>query len=307
MVTCMTVEVTRSNEVALSALGTSLCAMRLCTAEAQQLMQLSLSRLGQLTPVLVWRPGASAELEIFDGAKRWRAARALSWPTLRVEVHALDAVAAKVRLLLCNAATSLSELEVAWVVRSLYRDDKLGQPQIAQLLGHDKSWVCRKLTLAEGLSDELTADVRLGLLPATAAMELARLQRCNQDAAARAAIRRGLTTRQTARLVETLLAAPREQWPQLLEGGATPATAPGPKGGAPRRTPGEQLVAEAWAMKRLAGRLHARLLERSLRSLGEPACAVVSRELTDLRGALGALTKTLDRRLLAQGAADASD
>jgi hypothetical protein len=285
--------------------------MRLCTAESEERMQLSLSRLGQLTPVQAWRAGAgaSAELELFDGAKRVRAAQALSWSTVRVEVHALDAAGAKLRLLSCNEMTGLSDLEVAWVVRSLYREDKLDQPAIARLLGHDKSWVCRRLTLAEGLSDEVTANVRLGLLPASAAVELARLQRCNQEAAAKVVVRRGLTTRQTARLIDSLLEAPESQWAALLEQASSKPMAPsGPRGGAPKRTPGEQLVADAWAMKRIGARLHARLLERSLVSLGAPACAVVSRELVELRATLGSLTNTLDERLGAgtEGVANAA-
>jgi hypothetical protein len=222
-----------------------------------------------------------------------------------VEVHGLDSPGAKVRLLLCNATTGLTDLEQAWVVRSLYREDKFTQPQIAQLLGHDKSWVCRKLALAEGLSDELTANVRLGLVSATAGVELARLQRCNQDAVMDVVIRRGLTTRQTATLVNTLLQAPQGDWPGLLERASVPSVPQGSKGGARRRTPGEQLVADAWAMKRLAARLHARLLERPLQSLGAEVFAAVSGELGELRGTLRALTKTLDMRLQAQGAPDA--
>lgn len=301
----MTGELSASIEVAPSELGASLCGVRLCAPEAQERMQLSLSKLGQLTPVLAWRTSAGGDLEVFDGIKRWRAAQALSWSTLRVEVHALDAAGAKVRLLLCNAAAGLSELEEAWVVRSLYREDKLDQPHIAQLLGHDKSWVCRRLTLAEGLSDELTARVRLGLVAATAAVELARLQRCNQDAATKVVIQRGLTTRQTSCLVEALLATPQDEWPKLLEQTSQPSVPAGPKGGAPRRTPGEQLVADAWTMKRLVARLHARLLERSLESLGKDACLTVSRELLELHGALRSLSQTLDRRL-GRGAANAA-
>jgi ParB-like chromosome segregation protein Spo0J len=290
--------------MAPSELGTSLCALRLCAPQAQQQMQMSLSKLGQLTPVQAFRSSARGELEIFDGIKRWRAAQTLSWSKLRVEVHGLDTAGAKVRLLLCNAAAGLSDLEQAWVVRSLYREDKVDQPHIARLLGHDKSWVCRKLTLAEGLSDELTASVRLGLVSATAAVELARLQRCNQEEAAKVVARRGLTTRQTAALVQMLLAAPQDQWPKLIEQALRPLSSKGPKGGALRRTPAEQVVADAWAMKRLVVRLHARLLERSLASLADPACAVVCRELVELRAALCALSKTLEMRLSAQGAAD---
>lgn len=298
----MTGKVTATLEVAPKTVGEALSAMRLCTPEAQEQMRRSLSLLGQLTPLQAYRVGES--LEAFDGIKRLRAAQSLSWASVRVEVHALEPVGAKLRLLLCNAATGLSELEEAWVIRSLYRDDKLGQPRIAQLLQRHKSWVCRRLTLAEGLSDELTASVRLGLVSATTARELARLPRGNQQDVAQVVIRRGLTTRLTARLVDALLAAPKEEWPKLLE--QAPASKAEPKGGAPRRTPGEQMVADAWAMKRLATRLHARLLERSLASLGSPACEVVSRELVELRGSLTALTRTLDARLEARGAPDAA-
>lgn len=303
MLRVVTGEPTSTLELAPSELGDALSSMRLCPPPAQQQMQLSLSRLGQLTPVQAYRVGA--RLELFDGLKRVRAARALSWPELRVEVHALDAAGAKVRVLCCNASTGLAELEEAWLVRSLYREDRLSQPQIAVLVARHKSWVCRRLALAESLSDELSASVRLGLVTATAAVELARLQRCNQDAVMRVITRRGLTTRQTAQLVHTLLAAAPEQWPGLLEQASTPPPAPSGGAGA-RRTPGEQLVADAWAMKRLAVRLHARVLERSLTSLGAPACAVVCGELAALRATLGALITTLDARLSAQGAAGAA-
>ncbi|MHB8874341.1 MAG: ParB/RepB/Spo0J family partition protein [Myxococcaceae bacterium] len=286
-------------------LGETLAPVRLCSPEAQQEMQLSLAKLGQLTPVQVYRSGRG--LELFDGFKRLRAARELSWPKLRAEVHALDAAGAKVRLLRCNAGAGLSDLEEAWLVKSLYREDQLTQPQIALLLARHKSWVCRRLMLAEGLCDGLTASVRLGLVSARAAVELARLPRGNQDAAAEVVARRGLTTRQTSRLVDALLAAPQEQWSKLLDQVVQPLAPAGLKGGAPRRTPGEQLVADAWAMKRLAARLHARLLERSLTSLGEPACAVVSRELTELHATLLVLTATLDTRLCAPGATHVAD
>lgn len=286
--------------VAPGELGESLMSLRLCGPVAQQQMQLSLSKLGQLTPVQVFR--AESGLEVIDGFKRVRAARELSWRTLRAEVQQADAAGAKVRLWQCNAGAGLSDLEEAWLVRSLYRQDGLAQPQIARLLARHKSWVCRRLALAEDLSDELTADVRLGLLSATAAAELTRLQRCNQDEVAQSVVRRGLTTRQTARLVDTLLSTPQGQWPELLEQVVVASAAP--KGGAPRRTPGEQLVADAWAIKRYAVRMQARLLERSIESLGEPASETVAAELDLLRTTLRALVDTLNARLGANGVAN---
>lgn len=241
MVLVVTGEPTATLDLAPSELGEALSSMRLCPPPAQQQMQLSLSRLGQLTPVQAYRVGA--RLELFDGLKRLRAARALSWPELRVAVHGLDAAGAKVRLLCCTASTGLAELEEAWLVRSLYREDRLGQPQIAVLLTRHKRWVCRRLALAESLSDELSASVRLGLVTATAAAELARLPRCNQDAVMRVITRRGLTTRQTAHLVHTLLAAAPEQWPGLLEQASTPPPASRGGGGAhARRAAGGRLL-----------------------------------------------------------------
>lgn len=50
-------------------------------------------------------------------------------------------------------------------------------------------------------------------------------------------------------------------------------------------------------MKRLSVRLHARLLERSLASLGAEAAAIAWRELLELKGALTALGTTLEHRL----------
>ncbi len=299
----VTVEATSTLQMPPSELGEKLSAMRLCPPQAQQAMQLSLSRLGQLTPVQAYRVGE--RLEVFDGLKRLRAARELSWPVMRVEVHELDAAGAKVRLLCCNAGASLAELEEAWLVRSLYREDRLSQPQIAMLLSRHKSWVCRRLALAEGLSDELTASVRLGLVPVSSAVELGRLPRGNQDAVTREVTGRGLTTRQTAQLVQRLLGAPPEQWPGLIEQQCKPPP-PATTSSASRRTPAEQLVADCWAMKRLAARLHARLVERSLSSLGEAAGAVVYRELVELRSTLNALSTTLDKRLNIQGQSDAA-
>jgi len=299
----VTVETTSTLELSPSKLGEKLSAMRLCPPQAQQAMQLSLSRFGQLTPVQAYR--MSNSVEVFDGLKRLRAARELSWPLLRVEVHELDSTGAKVRMLCSNASAPLAELEEAWLVRSLYREDRLNQPQIAMLLSRHKSWVCRRLALAEGLSDERTASVRLGLVSVRSAVELGRLPRGNQDAVTREVTGRGLTTRQTALLVQRLLGAAPEQWPELIEQQCKPPP-PAAKSSASRRTPTEQLVADAWAMKRLSARLHARLLERSLSSLGEAAGAVVYRELVELRSTLSALSTTLDTCLNIQGEADAA-
>ena len=286
-------------EVAPDEVGEALLEVRLCVPEAQLQMRKSLSKLGQLTPVQVYREGG--KLELIDGFKRLHAARAMSWSSLRAEVQRVDAAGAKVRLWQCNAGAGLSEIEEAWVVRALYRNDKLTQPQIGQLLMRHKSWVCRRLMLVEGLSDAVTADVRLGLLSASAVRELARLPRGNQDEAAQAATSRGLTSRQVMRLVDALLGATDEvERTRLLAPAARVEPAASDAGVARRRTPGEHLAADAFAMKRLSVRLHARLLERSLASLGAEPAVIAARELAELKAALTALGITLEQRLAEQ-------
>ncbi len=66
-----------------------------------------------------------------------------------------------------NRREGLTEIEEAWIIHALHREDGLSQPEIGRLLGHHKSWVNRRLLLAEALSEELQADLRLGLVGAT--------------------------------------------------------------------------------------------------------------------------------------------
>ncbi len=107
------------------------------------------SERNQLTPLLCCR--VAEVIEVVDGFKRVRAARQPGWAQLRVELREADRAEAKLLMFWSHRAEGLSDLEEAWVVRSLYREDGLSQPEIARLLGRDKSWACRRLQLAEGL------------------------------------------------------------------------------------------------------------------------------------------------------------
>lgn len=279
----------------LAQVGETWASLRLRRPEALREMERSLSRHGQLVAVVCWRHAGS--VEIVDGFKRLIAARTLKWPTLRAEVHNVTRAIAKLLLWQSNARQALTDLEEAWLVRALYREDRLSQPQIAQLLGRHKSWVCRRLVLAEGLADAVEADVRLGLLSATAAREIGRLPRGNQQPVAQVIARRGLTTRQATSLVEQILAAADEAERAAILAAAEQASAgraePGP---GPRRasmTPAEAMIADATVLAFRATRLHARLLERPLASLGPELEQVVARRLVEVRGVVEALCRTL--------------
>lgn len=278
--------------IALAELGERLSPLRLRSPEALRVMQQSLSRDGQLVAVVCSRHAGTTEL--VDGFKRLVGARKLGWSTLRAEIHEVAGPTAKLLLWQSNARQELTALEEAWVVRALYRDDRLTQPQIAQLLGRHKSWVCRRLVLAEGLVDGVEASVRLGLLSATAAREVARLPRGNQEACAQVIARRGLTSRQTTQLVDRLVAAPDERARAALLAEVEQASvSPGPPTRRPPMTPGEAIVADAAVISSRAARLHARLLERPLASLGAEVEQLVTRRLDELHGVIGALHRTL--------------
>lgn len=279
--------------IELAQVGETWSSLRLRPPDALREMERSLSRHGQLVAVVCWRH--AGVVEIVDGFKRLIAARTLKWPTLRAEVHDVTRALAKLLLWQSNARQALTDLEEAWLVRALYREDRMTQPQIAQLLGRHKSWVCRRLVLAEGLADAVEADVRLGLLSATAAREVGRLPRGNQQSVAQVIARRGLTTRQAAALVDQMLAATDDATRVAILAEAEQASAGRAQSGPQRAppTPAEAMIADATVLAFRATRLHARLLERPLASLGPELEQVVARRLVEVRGILEALCRAL--------------
>jgi len=268
-------------------------------------MRESLVRHGQLMALAGYRPRERRDevgaIEIVDGFKRVRAARELGWVQLRVRVLPVEVAEAKAAIGILNHGRGLSELEEAWLVRSLYREDALTQPQIGRLLGRHKSWVSRRLLLAEGLDDVVQADVRLGLVAASTAAAVARLPRCNQLAAAEAVMRRGLTKHQTERLVMEILALPAGEREAVLcdalECG--PEIARPANGGSrqPERTPAQWLMADVATLTRICARLQARLWERPLAALGAPAARLAADGLAGLAPVLAALGRGIERAI----------
>lgn len=283
-----------SEHVGVERVGERLGALRLCETEALSAMQQSLVRDGQLQAIVVFI--SDAGLEVVDGFKRLRAARALGWRELRAHTLAVDVVAAKVAILALHDRRGLTELEEGWLVRALYRDDHLDQPTIGRLLGRHKSWVCRRLMLAEALDDAVQADVRLGLIAPSAAAHLAQLPRCNQRPAATVVTRTGLTCRQTGQLVAELLecadpVARTRRLQDRLERPVRRVTSPRPTGRA--RTPVEWMLADIATLTRVAARLQARLLGQPLAAFGPRAAEIASGALSTLAPVLTALNTTL--------------
>lgn len=192
--------------LALPQIDRRYASLRLAGPEQLRRLRESIRRESIRHPVVVSCAVEAQRWVMLDGFKRVRIAEELGLKELWAQVLRLDAAQAKAAILKCNQAQpGLCEIEEAWIVHSLIREQGLRQVQVGELLGRDKSWVCRRLRLAEVLEPTLQDDLRLGLLSATVARELSRLPRGNQLRAAEAVRDHQLTSRQSAQLVERLL------------------------------------------------------------------------------------------------------
>jgi hypothetical protein len=126
---------------------------RLADPLAEEAMAGSLKRWGQLSPVVACV--CEEQLELLDGFKRLGAARQIAgWTSLNVHVLEVDERTAKAAILGLNRGQRpVRELEEAWIVQALVRDDGLTQVEAAHLLGQHKSWVCRRPALEVCLTE----------------------------------------------------------------------------------------------------------------------------------------------------------
>jgi ParB-like chromosome segregation protein Spo0J len=202
--------------LAVEALGERYRRYRLSDPAAEEAMARSLRQYGQASPVVVCvRDGRP---ELLDGFKRRSAAVLVALQTLSARVVEADEATAKAAIYGLNrTGTQPSELEEAWLVHALVREDGLTQVQTAELLGHHKSWVSRRLALLERLCAEAKAELRLCLRAPTLARQLTRLPVGNQPAVLLAARRASLTATETQGVIELLRGASPEQEHFILD------------------------------------------------------------------------------------------
>ena len=195
-------------EIPLAKISERFGQLRIINPQADKAMVRSMEKYGQMTPVVVSRIEQDG-YELLDGFKRLRAGRALSLSSLNARILNLGIRAGKVAIMQLNwTGKSINSMEEALVVHSLYHEDALSQVEIATLLGRHKSWVCRRISLIERLSDEVQDSIRLGLLPISMGAELAKLQRSNQEAFLETIRRHHLTWRETRKIVSALQSSP---------------------------------------------------------------------------------------------------
>src|SRR5580698_11052641 len=196
--------------VSLDGLGQRYRRYRLVDPEAEEAMAGSLRRWGQLSPVVACVRDEA--LELIDGFKRWSAAGRIPGMTLSVRVLNVDEPTAKAAILGLNRdQRPVRELEEAWVVQGLVRDDGMTQVEAAHLLGRHKSWVCRRLALLEKLSTAVKEDLRLGLVGPSLARQLTRLPVGNQEAVLALVRREALTAQEVSGVIDLLAGAGDDQ------------------------------------------------------------------------------------------------
>jgi ParB-like chromosome segregation protein Spo0J len=199
----------------LAALGECYRRYRLADPVAEEAMARSLQRYGQAAPVTACHN--FGQVELLDGFKRRAAAAQIGWATLSVRLVEVDERSAKAAIYGLNSVGGrTNELEEAWLVQALVREDGLTQLEAAELLHKHKSWVCRRLALLERLSSEAQAEMRLGLVSVTLARQLTRLPTGNQASVLSAARRDSLTTLEVQDLINLLRGASPEQEHLLL-------------------------------------------------------------------------------------------
>ena len=204
----MTTTTETREEIAVAQLDQRFASMRLASPQEMGRLRSSIERMGIMSPVLVATAVEPARLVLVDGFKRVRIVTDLGKSAVWATRSPLDAMGAKVAMVVANAPhQGLCDLEEAWVVRSLCREHKLTQAEVGRALRRDKSWVCRRLMLAERLEGELQEEIRLGLLSSSVAREIVRLPRGNQARMAQAIRAHELTVRQAHLVVTAVLGA----------------------------------------------------------------------------------------------------
>lgn len=204
------------DERSLSEIRETYAALRIINPKADAAMVRSMEVYGQLSPIVCVK--TSDGLELLDGFKRLRAARRLQRASIQLVLLETTGRACKAGMISLNRiAQSITDLEEALILHSLHRDDGLSQVEIATLVGRDKSWVSRRISLIEDLHDDVRKHLGLGLACVSVCRELAKLPRGNQPEVLSKVLAHRLGKRDVEKLVRLLLERPKHEFLATLD------------------------------------------------------------------------------------------
>ena len=154
---------------------------RIRRLEALLPLMRSLEHWGQLRPVSVVSSDPPCHV-LVDGYRRVEALRRCGKDMVLADVWCCGEKEALLAVLMREQDRRWEALEEASILRELHERHELSQESIARLLGKDKSWVCRRLSLLSALPEQVLESVRNGhLSPWAAGRVLAPLARANPE------------------------------------------------------------------------------------------------------------------------------
>jgi ParB family chromosome partitioning protein len=165
----------------------------------------SIAAQGVIQPIVV-RPVAGGRFEIIAGERRWRAAQQAGLADIPVVVREVDEQTALAIALIENIQRDdLNPLEEAGALQRLLGEFGLTHQQVAEAVGKSRTTVTNLLRLLE-LEDASKALLDEGRIEMGHARALLGLKGPAQAEAARQVVARGLSVRETERLVRRLQA-----------------------------------------------------------------------------------------------------
>lgn len=118
---------------------------------------------GQLIPVTVI-PTDANQWVLIDGYLRVNALRRLGKDVVEAQVWDCDATQALLRLLTEHQSRPWEMIEEALLLQELHKQHGISQSNLANKIGCDKSWISRRLSLLEHLSESILQAVIQGKL-----------------------------------------------------------------------------------------------------------------------------------------------
>jgi ParB/RepB/Spo0J family partition protein len=167
-------------EVDLGSLDLRYAHTRVAKPKLLDMLTTSIERYGQITPVFTIPE--QSRFVLIDGYVRVGAIKRLGRDTIIADVHEIPEQGALFHLLGESGQRQWEAVEQAWIIRDLKERFGCSLREIARGIGYDASWVTRRLSLIDGLPDEVLKSVCTGHVSTYAATRiLVPLARANRD------------------------------------------------------------------------------------------------------------------------------
>jgi len=173
-----------SVEVDMDRLDLRYAHTRIARPKHVEIIATSIERFDQITPVLIIPE--DEHLVLIHGFVRLAAIRKLGRDTIRADIREISEVQALYHLLADTEQRQWEAVEQAWIIRDLHERLGCSLRSIARGIGCDTSWVARRLSLIDGLPEDILRSVATGAVSTYAAARvLVPLARANTEHAQR--------------------------------------------------------------------------------------------------------------------------